>query len=112
MAVTEKDVVDSVAYEDDLLLLQLYDHLDFDGEFENDHMMMLQDKLNTYIWYIDSKQYKGTYPGKEFNNYLIKIFFIYEPSALCRDFIIHVNKRLSNTKIKIEYIVESDDKYI
>ena len=109
MAITEKDVVDSVAYEDDFLLLQLYDHLDFEGEFEKDHMMMLQDKLNTYIWYIDSKQYRETYPGKKFNNFLIKIFFVFEPSVLCKDFIIHVNKRLSNTKIKIEYIVESDE---
>ena len=31
------------------------------------------------------------------------------PKGLCKDFIIHVNKRLSNTKIKIEYIVESDE---
>jgi hypothetical protein len=42
--------------------------------------------------------------------YSIKIFFIFEPSVLCREFIIHVNKRLSNTKIKIEYIVENNDK--
>ena len=50
MAITDRDVVDSVAYEDSILLLQLYDHLDFEGEFEKDHMLMLQDKLNTYIW--------------------------------------------------------------
>ncbi len=111
MAITEKDVVDSVAYKDDFLLLQLYDHLDFEGEFEKDHMMMLQDKLNTYIWYIDSKQYRETYPGKEFSEYLIKIFFVFEPSELCKKYITHVNKRLSDTMIKIEYIVESDDKY-
>lgn len=29
MSVTNKDVIDSVAYEDDELLLQIYDHLDF-----------------------------------------------------------------------------------
>ena len=34
MAITDRDVVDSVAYEDSILLLQLYDHLDFEGEFE------------------------------------------------------------------------------
>ena len=45
MAITDRDVVDSVAYEDSILLLQLYDHLDFEGEFEKDHMLMLQDKL-------------------------------------------------------------------
>lgn len=111
MAVTEKDVVDSVAYEDDFLFLQLYDHLDFEGKFEKDHMLMLQDKLNTYIWYIDSKQYREAYLGKEFNNYLIKNFFVFESSILCKEFIIHANKRLGNTNIKIEYTVENDDKY-
>mgnify|MGYP000802350669 FL=1 len=40
MAITDRDVVDSVAYEDSILLLQLYDHLDFEGEFEKDHMLM------------------------------------------------------------------------
>jgi hypothetical protein len=89
----------------------LYDHLDFEGEFEKDHMLMLQDKLNTYIWYIDSKQYRKTYPGKEFNNYLIKIFFVFEPSELCKEFIINVNKKLNYANIKIEYTVENDDKY-
>ena len=49
MAITEKDVIDSVAYENNQLLLQLYDHLDFDREFEKDHLLILQDKLNTYI---------------------------------------------------------------
>ena len=74
MAITDRDVVDSVAYEDSILLLQLYDHLDFEGEFEKDHMLMLQDKLNTYIWYIDSKQYQTTYPGKDFKKFHVKIF--------------------------------------
>ena len=65
MAITEKDVIDSVAYENNQLLLQLYDHLDFDEELEKDHLLMLQDKLNTYIWYIDSKQYEDTYSQKK-----------------------------------------------
>ena len=54
MAITDRDVVDSVAYEDSILLLQLYDHLDFEGEFEKDHMLMLQDKLNTCILIVNN----------------------------------------------------------
>lgn len=105
MAITDKDVVDSVAYEDNLLL-QMYDHLDFEGEFEKDHMLMLQDKLNTYIWYIDSKQYQATYSGKNFEHFLIKIFFMFEPSDLCEKFIAHVNNRLSSSNITVEYVVD------
>ena len=107
MAITEKDVIDSVAYEDELLLLQLYDHLDFEGKFEYDHLVMLQDKLNTYIWYIDSKQYNDTYPGKTFERFLIRIFFMVEPTDLCKRFISHVNARLSHYHISIEYLVDT-----
>ena len=109
MAITDRDVVDSVAYEDSILLLQLYDHLDFEGEFEKDHMLMLQDKLNTYIWYIDSKQYQTTYPGKDFEKFHVKIFFMFEPSCLCKRFIAHVNGKLLSSNIKVEYVVEKDD---
>ena len=35
MAITDRDVVDSVAYEDSILLLQLC-HLDLRSEFEKD----------------------------------------------------------------------------
>ena len=76
MAIDNRDTVDSVAYESNTLILQLYDHLDFDEEFEYDHMVMLQDKLNTYIWYIDSNQYQDTYPEKEFSNFIINVFFL------------------------------------
>lgn len=107
MAITEKDVIDSVAsLENDRLILQLYDHLDFEGEFEKYHLIMLQDKLNTYIWYIDSKQYKDTYPQSSFAQFVIKIFFMCEPSDLCIRFISHVNDRLLKSGIIVEYVVE------
>lgn len=109
MAITDRDVVDSVAYEDSILLLQLYDHLDFEGEFEKDHMLMLQDKLNTYIWYIDSKQYQTTYPGKDFKKFHVKNFFMFEPSCLCKRFIAHVNGKLLSSNITVEYVVDKDD---
>ncbi len=107
MAITEKDVIDSVAYENNYLLLQLYDHLDFDEEFEKVHLLMLQDKLNTYIWYIDSKQYEDTYPQRRFDCFIIRVFFMFEPTELSIRFISHVNERLSDTGIKVEYVVDN-----
>lgn len=56
MAIDNAEVIDATAYEGKKLILQLYDHLEFDDEIIKEHMFMLQDKLNTYIWFIDSKQ--------------------------------------------------------
>lgn len=105
MAIDNTGTIDSVAYESDILILQLYDHLDFEDEFEYDHMIMLQDKLNTYIWYIDSKQYQDTYCGKEFLHFVINIFFMFEPTELCKRFLENTNLKLSDVNIHINYSV-------
>ena len=59
MAVTDVNVIDGIAFDDDnkTLIMEIYDHLHFEGKFEFDHIVILQDKLNTYLWYIESKQY-------------------------------------------------------
>lgn len=108
MAIDTTDTIDSVAYENDKLILQLYDHLEFDDEIEYDHMIMLQDKLNTYIWYIDSKQYQDTYEGKDFSRFVINIFFMFHPSELCINFLENVKKKLADANIQINYSVEED----
>lgn len=108
MAIDSIDTIDSVAYENNLLILQIYDHLEFDEQFEYDHMMLLQDKLNTYIWYIDSKQYQDTYPRRIFSHFEIRIFFLSEPSKLCKEYLEHVNLKLSGNQIIIKYQIEKD----
>lgn len=51
MAVTDSQTIDGIAYDDNAttLILEIYDHLNFDGKFEFDHLAILQDKLNSYI---------------------------------------------------------------
>ncbi len=108
MAVTDKDVIDSIAYEESnhLLILYIYDHLDFEKEIENDHMFMLQEKLNTYLWYLNSEQYKDVYPKVDFTGYRfqINIVFLHEISNLCLDYLNHVRKKLSDKNIKVEWV--------
>lgn len=110
MAITDKDIIDSIAYVEEstsrTLILQIYDHLDFEGKLEYDHMTMLQEKLNTYIWYIQSKQYQEIYPQKDFCSYTIKIYFICDITELCKKYIDNANKKLININIHIEYFFE------
>lgn len=106
MSITDKDVIDAVAYENGTLILEIYDHLDFEGEFEYDHMMMLQDKLNTYIWYIESEQYQETYPEKVFEDFSIRIHFLSETTELCKRYIENANRKLLSSNIHIECFKE------
>lgn len=52
------DTIDGMAYEQDTssLILLLADGMDWSDI--NRHLLLLQEKLNTYIWYIDSGQYE------------------------------------------------------
>ena len=66
-------------------------------------MFLLQDKLNTYIWYVDSEQYKETYPNANLSVFEIQIKFKYNPSDFCISYIQYVNNKLQATDIKVVY---------
>lgn len=55
------DSIDGLAFEQETssLILLLADGMDWIDM--NRHLLLLQDKLNTYIWYIDSRQYEEKY---------------------------------------------------
>ncbi len=103
MSVAESNVVDAIAYDNDgkTLIMEIYDHLNFEGEFEYDHIVILQNKLNTYLWYIESKQYADVYPKKEFSEYIINIKFMYQLSDNCKKYIDISNQKLFKSNIRI-----------
>ena len=103
MAIDNTEVIDGIAYEEEKLILQLYDHWEFTDEIEKDHMFLLQDKLNAYIWYVDSEQYNETYPNANLSVFEIQIKFKYNPSDFCISYIQHVNNKLQATNIKVVY---------
>lgn len=101
MSVAEKDVVDGIAigHDGETLIMEIYDHLNFEDEFK--HIAILQDKLNTYIWFINSKQYSDLYPNTEFKSYLIIIHFLHELSDNSKKFVNESNKALVTSDIVI-----------
>lgn len=82
--------------------MEIYDHLNFEGKFEYDHIVILQEKLNTYLWYINIKQYKEVYPEKDFVRFLINVHFYYKTTNNCRKYINESNKKLSSSNIQIK----------
>jgi len=62
---------------------------------------ILQDKINTYLSYINSKQYADVYPGKDFSKYLINIYFLHQLTDNFKKYIDVVNRQLSVDNIEV-----------
>lgn len=107
MAITETNQIDSLGISKDKtsLALLLTDHLDWENEKE--HLLLLQDKINAYIGFIQDKQYESIYPDCQFSNYIIDIRFKENITQNCADFLNVVATQVSPLSITIQVTVVS-----
>lgn len=109
MAVDNANVVDGIGIdkERNAVCLLLTDHLAWTGDDENtlseyDHLMLLQNKINGYISYLESKQYEQQYPDVDFNMAVIEIHFKYDITGNCEKFLNSVQDQIGQYGIKVE----------
>ncbi|MDF2905374.1 MAG: hypothetical protein K0R34_695 [Herbinix sp.] len=105
MSVVDVNKIDGIAVnsnDDNRLMLLITDHLDWTKEY--DHLLLLQKKINAYISFLESEQYREIYPEKQFFTYIIEIHFKYGRTPNCIKFIDTINKQLSTSNILIEAI--------
>ena len=76
MSIEESEKIDAVGVKNGVLHLILSDHAPWDDDFLEFHLEALQDKINYYLMYIESKQYEEKY-GDDFDKIIIDIFFKY-----------------------------------
>ena len=103
MTATAIEKVDGIAIssdDDSRLILLITDHLDWTNEYE--HLLQLQNKINAYISFLESEQYRDIYPEKQFSTYSIEIHFKFEMTSNCIKLIETINKQLSANNILIE----------
>ena len=88
---------------DDHLELLLIDENKWIESLEEEHLLKLQEKLNNYIYFLESKQYVVRY-GDSFNKKVINITFQDSPSDKGLAFLAAAQKTLQNTDmgLKIE----------
>ena len=94
MSVLESDKIDGVAVsgEGKVLNLLITDHLDFKDEYN--HLLTLQEKINAYLGFIESEQYREIYPDSDIESVIIEIHFKYKITDNCRKFIETVNNQI------------------
>ena len=95
---TELDAIGTV---DNHLELLLVDPVGWEEEIEAVHLEMLQEKLNNYIYFLESKQYVARY-GDSFNKKVIHITFQYSPSNNGLAFLAAAQKVLQNTDMSLK----------
>ena len=107
MAIDNPNVIDGMAIdkERNILVLLLTDHLAWEGEealSEYDHLNLLQDKINSYISFLESEQYKENYPAESFAMAVIEIHFKYSITENCEKFLNAVQNQIGELGIKIK----------
>ena len=75
----EPSELDAIGIVDNHLELLLVDSVGWQEEIEAVHLEILQEKINNYIHFLESKQYVDRY-GDSFDKKVIHITFQYSPS--------------------------------
>ncbi|AST68375.1 DUF6572 domain-containing protein [Kosakonia cowanii] len=86
--------------------LGISDHLDWDASFD-EHLFLLQEKLNTYLRFIESGEiYQSFPPATQTTKKVIEIFCKYQPSSQANPFLNHVTDCIKELGIELKIKVE------
>ena len=93
--------LDAIGVVDSHLELLLVDPIGWEEEIEAVHLKILQEKINNYIHFLESKQYVDRY-GDSFDKKVIQITFQYSPSDNGLAFLAAVQKVLQPTDMSLK----------
>lgn len=95
--------IDGMAQNGNELRLLLTDPIPWNGSLpEKDHLLQLQEKINNYIAYYESEQYKSIYPEYRPDNAVIEIHFVSDVTGNCEKFLKAVNSQIEANSISVE----------
>lgn len=101
MSVTNSDVVDftSISPKGDVVLT-ISDHLEWDN---NEHILILQDKINAYLRFIESGDIYQQYPEARDRNVMIDVVVKYDPDSNGKIFLDRVKEILNEAGYEFRF---------
>lgn len=104
MSIEQRDVVDFIGTDEanNTVILTISDHLDWD-DTEN-HLLLLQDKINTYLSFYESGEIYETYPQATGRQIIIDIIGKYPLHTMGENFLAEANKTIQDMGVKIQFI--------
>lgn len=105
MAIDNVNVIDGMGVDPEkrALRLLLTDHLPWENSLsEYEHLNLLQKKINSYLAFLEGKQYMKQYPGLEVDMAVIEAHFKYEIPENCEKFLQSAQEQVRQNGIEIE----------
>lgn len=106
MSICEENKIDWMGATEngECLKLCIYDHLDWEDEYI--HLLMLQDKINAYLAFLEDEQWKAYAPESfDFKYAMIEVQFLHEITENCEKYLQYAQDQVGQLGIKIRGIV-------
>lgn len=105
MTVEQVGVIDviSVDIETDEVRLAISDHLEWDSK--NEHLLILQDKINNYLAFVESGEIYDSYPAATGRNIRIELICKYHPSPFGLSFLERVQSLIRDAGFEFSFRV-------
>lgn len=107
MAIHNTNEVDAIGIDKETgyVTLAIIDSLDWKDEEE--HLSLLQEKLNLYLSFIESGEIYSAYEQAEGRDFEIKIHFKHDISQSCKDFLGKASEIISEAGLFLNYKIGS-----
>jgi hypothetical protein len=104
MTIEQTNVVDFVAFSDSgkEVLLVIVDHLTWD-ENEGEHLLLLQNKLNTYLEFVEAGQLEADFPKARGKEVVVKIAGTYPLSERALKFFNLAKGRIEELGLELRF---------
>jgi hypothetical protein len=106
MSVENSKVIDFISEKDNKIVLTISDHLEWDKG--NEHIYLLQEKINAYLMAIESGQVNKSYPKSIGKSFIVSVALKYAPDETGIAFLSNVNEILSNAGYIFKYYIFDD----
>ncbi len=108
MTIEQAGVVDFISIDSTTgeVILTISDHLQWDAE--NEHLLLLQEKLNSYLAFVESDEIIKTFPDAEERPVAIHLACKYSPSLQGIGFLEKVTAFIHDAGFKFSYSVLPD----
>ena len=87
--------------------LTISDHLEWDEK--NEKFLMIQEKLNTYLEFIESGQIYEEYPNAKGNNISISLISKYFPDPNANEFLSKISVAISKYNVEFKYSTSNEN---
>jgi len=104
MSIEQTKILDAVGVDSQSgdLVLTISDHLDWQAS-PDEHLLLLQEKINAYLSFIESGELLKTYPNAKGRNVVVQVIYKFAPNERALEFYAHATEVLSGAGLMLKH---------